>query len=116
MTAALSATVPPAIPGVVFLSGGQSSRDSVKHLDVINKTMNKHRTHHASQGYNAFPWKVSFSFGRALQADALELWGKAWKEREVGKDEKKGKDEMAGKAFNHWAEKSHDAARGELHA
>ncbi|KAF8317399.1 fructose-bisphosphate aldolase [Clavulina sp. PMI_390] len=124
---ALCATVPPAIPGIVFLSGGQSPLDSVQRLDVINKTINKHHAyHHAADAsprsaggdhYNPFPWKVSFSFGRALQADALELWAQAWKLREAGKgekDAKKKEDKAAGEAFAQWAEKSRDAAKGEF--
>lgn len=61
---ALSRTVPPAVPGVVFLSGGQSEEDATRNLDAINKlaTINK-------------PWALTFSYGRALQASALKAWG-----------------------------------------
>ena len=53
--------VPVAVPGIVFLSGGQSDRQATARLDAINR--------HASQ-----PWQLSFSFGRALQAPVLEAW------------------------------------------
>ncbi|HEY0951172.1 class I fructose-bisphosphate aldolase, partial [Nocardioides sp.] len=54
-------SVPVAVPGIVFLSGGQSDREATARLDAINR--------HGSQ-----PWQLSFSFGRALQAPVLEAW------------------------------------------
>ena len=54
--------VPPALPGVVFLSGGQSDEKATEHLNAIN------------QHEDAGPWELSFSYGRALQAPALEAW------------------------------------------
>lgn len=58
-------TVPAAVPGIVFLSGGQSEQQATEHLNAMNK-MGK------------FPWEISYSFGRALQASALTSWqGKA---------------------------------------
>ena len=54
--------VPPAVPGIVFLSGGQSDRIATAHLNAINKTEEPK------------PWKLSFSYGRALQDSALEAW------------------------------------------
>jgi len=53
--------VPVAVPGIMFLSGGQSDLDSTANLDAINK-MGPH------------PWKISFSYGRALQAAAQKAW------------------------------------------
>lgn len=53
--------VPAAVPGVVFLSGGQSAEDATDHLNAMN-AMGRH------------PWEVSFSYGRALQAPVLEAW------------------------------------------
>ena len=53
--------VPAAVPGIVFLSGGQSSVEASANLNAIN-AMGKQ------------PWELSFSFGRALQANALEAW------------------------------------------
>ena len=54
-------TVPAAVPGVVFLSGGQSDILATKHLDALNRL-------------GKAPWELSFSFGRALQAPALKTW------------------------------------------
>lgn len=53
--------VPSAVPGIVFLSGGQGDVQATQHLDALN------RLGHA-------PWELSFSFGRALQAPALRAW------------------------------------------
>jgi fructose-bisphosphate aldolase class I len=58
----LRRTVPAAVPGVVFLSGGQSSEDATAHLNAMNAAFGPH------------PWKVSFSYGRALQDQALRAW------------------------------------------
>lgn len=58
-------TVPSAVPGVVFLSGGQSDDESTINLDAINR-------HAASSGA---PWELSFSYGRGLQAAPLKAWG-----------------------------------------
>lgn len=60
---ALSRTVPPAVPGVVFLSGGQSEEDATINLDAINKFDGAKK-----------PWKLTFSYGRALQATVLKTW------------------------------------------
>jgi fructose-bisphosphate aldolase class I len=59
------ACVPAAVPGIVFLSGGQSDEDATAHLDAMNR-----RGSAASR-----PWELSFSYGRALQASALSAWG-----------------------------------------
>jgi len=59
---ALQRGVPPAVPGVVFLSGGQSEVDSTVHLNAINRVVGRK------------PWALSFSFGRALQASVLKAW------------------------------------------
>jgi fructose-bisphosphate aldolase, class I len=53
--------VPAAVPGVVFLSGGQSDQAATEHLNAINQL-------------GPQPWQLSFSFGRALQAPALQAW------------------------------------------
>jgi fructose-bisphosphate aldolase, class I len=57
----LARYVPAAVPGIVFLSGGQSAEDATDHLNAINM-MGPH------------PWHVSFSYGRALQAPVLAAW------------------------------------------
>jgi fructose-bisphosphate aldolase class I len=54
--------VPPAVPGIVFLSGGQDHVQATEHLDAINR----------QEG--AKPWKLSFSYGRALQDEAMAGW------------------------------------------
>lgn len=66
---ALRQCVPPAIPGIVFLSGGQSEAEATINLNTINK-----EAQNSGPGYA--PWSLSFSFGRALQASVLELWSK----------------------------------------
>jgi fructose-bisphosphate aldolase class I len=58
----LENAVPPAVPGIVFLSGGQSDEDATRRLNVMNAR-------------GPLPWEVSFSYGRALQAPALQAWG-----------------------------------------
>ena len=58
----LKVNVPSELPGITFLSGGQSDIDATAHLDAMNKI-------------GGFPWKLSFSYGRALQAPALKAWG-----------------------------------------
>jgi len=57
--------VPPAVPGIVFLSGGQSEEEASVHLNAINTVGEPGKK----------PWKLTFSFGRALQASALKTWG-----------------------------------------
>jgi fructose-bisphosphate aldolase class I len=59
---ALYKHVPAAVPGIVFLSGGQTDEDATAHLNAMN-TRGPH------------PWELSFSYGRALQAPALKAWG-----------------------------------------
>ena len=58
----LKYAVPAALPGVVFLSGGQSEEEASKHLDLMNKLD------------EVKPWPLSFSYGRGLQASALKIW------------------------------------------
>jgi fructose-bisphosphate aldolase class I len=57
----LRANVPAAVPGIVFLSGGQSDELATAHLDAMNRLESQ-------------PWELSFSYGRALQAPALKAW------------------------------------------
>jgi fructose-bisphosphate aldolase class I len=57
----LSRTVPASVPGIVFLSGGQSDTQATENLNAMNKI-------------GGVPWQLSFSFGRALQAPALQAW------------------------------------------
>jgi fructose-bisphosphate aldolase, class I len=60
--ACFRATVPAAVPGIVFLSGGQSDEVATAHLDAMNRRGDQ-------------PWALSFSYGRALQAAAIRAWG-----------------------------------------
>lgn len=53
--------VPAAVPGIVFLSGGQSAEEATAHLDAMNRM-------------GAQPWELSFSYGRALQQPVLQAW------------------------------------------
>lgn len=59
--AALKATVPSAVPGIAYLSGGQSDEEATAHLDAMVKI-------------GGFPWKMTFSYGRALQAAPQKAW------------------------------------------
>ncbi|MGV8940485.1 MAG: class I fructose-bisphosphate aldolase [Lysobacter sp.] len=59
----LKSTVPATLPGIVFLSGGQSDEDATAHLNAMNLA-----------GPN--PWPLSFSYGRAMQSAALQIWSK----------------------------------------
>ena len=54
--------VPNDLPGIVFLSGGQSDEDATAHLNLMNSMSVNH------------PWQLSYSFGRALLANALKTW------------------------------------------
>jgi fructose-bisphosphate aldolase, class I len=58
---ALRTTVPAAVPGIVFLSGGMSDEDATARLNEMNKL-------------GPHPWQLSFSYGRALQAPSLKAW------------------------------------------
>ena len=58
----LKRCVPTAVPGIAFLSGGQSDEDATAHLSLMNQL-------------GPLPWRLSFSYGRALQAAALKAWG-----------------------------------------
>ena len=68
----LKRCVPASVPGIVFLSGGQSDELATAHLDAMNKL-------------GPLPWKLSFSYGRALQAAALKAWGGQDANVEAGK-------------------------------
>jgi fructose-bisphosphate aldolase class I len=59
--ATLKACVPPAVPGIAFLSGGQSDEEATAHLDAMNRV-------------GGLPWPLTFSYGRALQHAAQAAW------------------------------------------
>ena len=81
-------SVPEEVPGIVFLSGGQSELEATENLNEINKIENT-------------PWKLSFSYGRALQSSALQAW--------QGKLEN---EELCSKAFTHRAKMNSLATKG----
>ena len=80
-------TVPAAVPGIAFLSGGQSDVDATAHLNIMN------------EGFD-LPWPMTFSYGRALQAAPLAAW--------TGSNTEAGQ-----KAFNHRARMNGLASLGE---
>lgn len=59
--AVFRASVPPAVPGIMFLSGGLSPEASTVNLNAVSRLGKQ-------------PWQISFSYGRALQGEALEIW------------------------------------------
>ena len=87
--ATLKRCVPSAVPGIAFLSGGQSDEDATAHLHYMNAIGN-------------LPWKLSFSYGRALQAAALKAWS--------GKPENVAAGQ---RAFSHRAKMNGLAAKGQ---
>jgi fructose-bisphosphate aldolase class I len=84
--------VPSAVPGIAFLSGGQSDEDATAHLDAMNKIGN-------------LPWGLTFSYGRALQAAVQKTW--------LGKTENVA---AAQRAFSHRAKMNGLAAMGQWKA
>jgi len=85
----LKACVPAAVPGIAFLSGGQSDEEATAHLDAMNKIGN-------------LPWRLTFSYGRALQAAPQKAWS--------GKSENVA---AAQRAFSHRARMNGLAALGQ---
>ena len=85
----LKACVPAAVPGIAFLSGGQSDEEATAHLDAMNKI-------------GGLPWKLTFSYGRALQAAPQKAW--------AGKTENVA---AAQRAFAHRAKMNGLAALGQ---
>lgn len=81
-------SVPKDVPGIVFLSGGQTAQEATSNLCTLNKD-------------NSHPWVLSFSYGRALQSEALKVW--------AGKDENI---EAAQKVFLEVAKKDSEATKG----
>src|ERR1700682_2275797 len=85
----LKSCVPAAVPGIAFLSGGQSDQDATAHLDAMNRI-------------GGLPWRLTFSYGRALQAAPQKAWS--------GKPENIA---AAQRAFSHRAMMNSLAARGQ---
>jgi fructose-bisphosphate aldolase class I len=88
----LKSCVPAAVPGIAFLSGGQSDEEATAHLDAMNRI-------------GGLPWKLTFSYGRALQAAPQKAWS--------GKAENVG---AAQQAFTHRAMMNSLASKGEWKA
>ena len=88
----LKSCVPAAVPGIAFLSGGQSDEEATAHLDAMNRIGN-------------LPWKLTFSYGRALQAAPQKAW--------AGKAENVGAGQQA---FTHRAHMNSLASKGEWKA
>jgi fructose-bisphosphate aldolase class I len=84
--------VPASVPGIAFLSGGQSDEEATAHLDAMNRIGN-------------LPWKLTFSYGRALQAAPQQAWS--------GKAENTAAGQQA---FTHRARMNSLASRGEWQA
>ena len=70
----LKENVPSDVPGITFLSGGQSELEATAHLNAMNKEKD-------------LPWKLSFSYGRALQQSALRAWGGLQENLFIAQDE-----------------------------
>jgi fructose-bisphosphate aldolase, class I len=85
----LKACVPGAVPGIAFLSGGQSDEEATAHLDLMNKIGN-------------LPWKLTFSYGRALQHAPQKAWS--------GKSENVA---AAQRVFSHRAQMNGLASKGQ---
>jgi fructose-bisphosphate aldolase class I len=88
----LKSCVPAAVPGIAFLSGGQSDEDATAHLDAMNRI-------------GGLPWKLTFSFGRALQTAPQKAWS--------GKTENVAAGQQA---FSHRAQMNSLASKGEWKA
>jgi fructose-bisphosphate aldolase class I len=88
----LKRCVPAAVPGIAFLSGGQSDEDATAHLDAMNRI-------------GGLPWRLTFSYGRALQAAPQKAWS--------GKAENVA---AAQRAFTHRARMNSLASKGEWKA
>ena len=88
--------VPVELPGVTFLSGGQSDVLATAHLDAMNKI-------------GGFSWKLSFSYGRALQAPSLKAWGGKSENVFISQDELSHRAEMNKLAsLGQWEEELED--------
>jgi fructose-bisphosphate aldolase, class I len=88
----LKACVPASVPGIAFLSGGQSDEEATAHLDAMNRM-------------GPLPWRLTFSYGRALQASPQKAWS--------GKSENVA---AAQRAFGHRAMMNGLASRGQWQA
>lgn len=74
---ALGYTVPPSMPGIVFLSGGQTEEEASVNLNAINQFTAEFHV----------PWKMTFCYGRALQKSALRAWKGQDSQKKIAQDE-----------------------------
>jgi fructose-bisphosphate aldolase class I len=88
----LKSCVPAAVPGIAFLSGGQSDEDATAHLDAMNRI-------------GGLPWRLTFSYGRALQAAPQKAWSGKAENAAAGQ-----------RAFTHRARMNSLASKGEWQA
>ena len=88
-TSCFQEVVPDSVPGIVFLSGGQTEIEATENLNAMNRI-------------GEFPWNLSFSYGRALQASALKAW-----------DGKESNERLSSKAFSHRAKMNSLATLGQ---
>jgi fructose-bisphosphate aldolase class I len=88
----LKSCVPAAVPGIAFLSGGQSDEDATAHLDAMNRS-------------GGLPWRLTFSYGRALQAAPQKAWSGKAENAAAGQ-----------RAFTHRARMNSLASKGEWQA
>ncbi len=88
----LKSCVPAAVPGIAFLSGGQSDTDATVHLDAMNRI-------------GGLPWRLTFSYGRALQAAPQKAWSGKAENAAAGQ-----------RAFTHRARMNSLASKGEWQA
>jgi fructose-bisphosphate aldolase, class I len=88
----LKSCVPAAVPGIAFLSGGQSDTDATAHLDAMNRI-------------GGLPWRLTFSYGRALQAAPQKAWSGKAENAAAGQ-----------RAFTHRARMNSLASKGEWQA
>ena len=88
----LKSCVPAAVPGIAFLSGGQSDADATAHLDAMNRI-------------GGLPWRLTFSYGRALQAAPQKAWSGKAENAAAGQ-----------RAFTHRARMNSLASNGEWQA
>ena len=73
----LGCTVPPLVPGIAFLSGGQTEEEASVNLNAINQVSRQFTV----------PWKMTFCYGRALQKSALRAWKGESSEKNAAQDE-----------------------------
>jgi fructose-bisphosphate aldolase class I len=85
--------VPAEVPGIVLLSGGLSERRATEVLQAINSEKLRRNQTASTTPSSAYPWAISFSFGRALQASAMRLWSQGKLKSKRNGEEREGDEE-----------------------